>query len=70
MLTNLFISDGIEYRRHDCVDAFSNCRTPCKISFVRSRMFYAKAALNANGGIRFGMRHIRQWPSTQSAEYG
>lgn len=47
-----------------------NCRTPCKISFVRSRMFYAKAALNANGGIRFGMRHIRQWSSTQSAEYG
>jgi telomerase reverse transcriptase len=46
-------------------------RTPCRISFVRSRMFYAKAALNAKGGIRFGMRHIRQWPSTsQSAEYG
>lgn len=36
-------------------------RTPCKIAFVRSRMFYAKAALNAKGGIRFGMRHIRQW---------
>lgn len=34
-------------------------RTPCKIAFVRSRMFYAKAALNARGGIRFGMRHIR-----------
>ncbi|KAF2630853.1 hypothetical protein BU25DRAFT_249279 [Macroventuria anomochaeta] len=33
-------------------------RTPCKIAFVRSRMFYAKAALNAKGGIRFGMRHI------------
>jgi hypothetical protein len=26
---------------------------------VRSRMLYAKAALNAKGGIRFGMRHIR-----------
>lgn len=35
-------------------------RTPCKIAFVRSRMLYAKAALNAKGGIRFGMRHIRQ----------
>lgn len=34
-------------------------RTPCKIAFVRSRMFYAKAALNAKGGVRFGMRHIR-----------
>jgi telomerase reverse transcriptase len=35
-------------------------QTPCKIAFVRSRMLYAKAALNAKGGIRFGMRHIRQ----------
>ena len=34
-------------------------RTPCQIAFVRSRMFYARAALNAKGGIRFGMRHIR-----------
>lgn len=34
-------------------------RTPCEVAFVRSRMFYAKAALNAKGGIRFGMRHIR-----------
>ncbi|KAF1929540.1 uncharacterized protein M421DRAFT_4010 [Didymella exigua CBS 183.55] len=33
-------------------------RTPCEIAFVRSRMLYAKAALNAKGGIRFGMRHI------------
>lgn len=38
----------------------SDNRTPCKIAFVRSRMFYAKAAVNAKGGIRFGMRHIRQ----------
>lgn len=35
-------------------------RTLSKIAFVRSRMLYAKAALNAKGGIRFGMRHIRQ----------
>lgn len=34
-------------------------RTPFQIAFVRSRMFYARAALNAKGGIRFGMRHIR-----------
>jgi hypothetical protein len=34
-------------------------RTPSQVAFVRSRMFYAKAALNAKGGIRFGMRHIR-----------
>lgn len=34
-------------------------RTLCQVAFVRSRMFYAKAALNAKGGIKFGMRHIR-----------
>ena len=30
------------------------------ITFVRSRMLYARAALNAKGGVRFGMRHIRR----------
>jgi hypothetical protein len=29
------------------------------ITFVRSRMMYAKASPNAKGGVRFGMRHIR-----------
>lgn len=33
-------------------------RKPTAIRFVRSRMLYARAALNAKGGIRFGMRHI------------
>lgn len=42
----------------------ADTRTLCKIAFVRSRMFYAKAALNAKGGVRFGMRHIRQSSST------
>ncbi|KAL6709686.1 Telomerase reverse transcriptase [Coniothyrium glycines] len=36
----------------------SALRTPGAITFVRSRVLYAKAALNAKGGIRFGMRHI------------
>jgi hypothetical protein len=35
-------------------------RKPSAITFVRSRMFYARAALNAKGGVRFGMRHIRK----------
>lgn len=35
-------------------------RNPNAIVFVRSRMMYAKAALNAKGGVRFGMRHIRK----------
>lgn len=34
-------------------------KSPGSIIFVRSRMLYAKAALNAKGGVRFGMRHIR-----------
>lgn len=42
--------------------ALNKChRTPSAITFVRSRMLYAKAALNAKGGVRFGMRHIRPY---------
>jgi hypothetical protein len=37
----------------------SENKGPSTITFVRSRMMYAKAALNAKGGVRFGMRHIR-----------
>lgn len=37
----------------------SEHRSPSAITLVRSRMLYAKAALNAKGGVRFGMRHIR-----------
>jgi hypothetical protein len=40
----------------------SENRTPGAITFVRSRMLYAKAALNAKGGVRFGLRHIRWFP--------
>ncbi|KAH9878518.1 hypothetical protein IAQ61_001790 [Plenodomus lingam] len=36
----------------------SENRKPGAITFVRSRMLYARAALNAKGGVRFGMRHI------------
>lgn len=32
---------------------------PSEISFVRSRMLYARAALNARGLVHFGLRHIR-----------
>ncbi|KAL2180398.1 uncharacterized protein P884DRAFT_78854 [Thermothelomyces heterothallicus CBS 202.75] len=32
---------------------------PSEIAFVRSRMLYARAALNARGLIHFGLRHIR-----------
>lgn len=33
--------------------------TPSQISFVRSRILYARPALNARGQIHFGLRHIR-----------
>lgn len=29
------------------------------INFVRSRMLYARPALNAKGSVQFGLRHIR-----------
>lgn len=35
-------------------------RSPSGINFVRNRMMYARAALNAQGGVRFGLRHIRK----------
>lgn len=38
----------------------SEDRKPNTITFVRGRMLYARAALNAKGGVRFGMRHIRE----------
>jgi hypothetical protein len=37
----------------------SENRSTGAIRFVRSRMLYARAAINAKGGVRFGMRHIR-----------
>ncbi|KAL1595840.1 Telomerase reverse transcriptase [Paraconiothyrium brasiliense] len=38
----------------------SENRRPNAITFVRNRILYARAALNAKGGVRFGMRHIRE----------
>lgn len=35
-------------------------RKPTDITFVRSRMLYARAALNARGNVQFGLRHIRK----------
>ncbi|KAH6671184.1 hypothetical protein B0J14DRAFT_89832 [Halenospora varia] len=31
---------------------------PSSITFIRNRMLYARAALNAQGGVHFGLRHI------------
>ncbi|KAI0136574.1 hypothetical protein BJ170DRAFT_18292 [Xylariales sp. AK1849] len=33
-------------------------RSPTEITFVRNRMLYARAALNARGLVQFGLRHI------------
>lgn len=35
-------------------------RSPSDISFIRNRMLYARAALNARGLVHFGLRHIRE----------
>ena len=35
-------------------------RSPLEITFVRSRMLYAKAALTASGAVQCGFRHIRK----------
>jgi telomerase reverse transcriptase len=35
-------------------------RTPGHINFVRSRLLYARAALNAKGRVRFGLPHVRR----------
>lgn len=37
-----------------------DAHTPAGINFVRNRMLYARAAFNAQSGVRFGLRHIRQ----------
>lgn len=34
--------------------------SPSAITFVRNRMFYARAALNTKGRVTFGLRHIRE----------
>lgn len=45
-------------------DSLEAARKLGSIAFVRSRMMYARPALNAKGGIRFGMRHIRMFRAT------
>lgn len=41
-------------------------RKPTDINFVRSRMLYARAMLNARGLVHFGMRHIREFGSSDT----
>jgi hypothetical protein len=38
----------------------NEARKTSEIKFVRNRMFYARPALNGNGGVRLGLRHIRK----------
>lgn len=40
-------------------------RKPTEIIFVRSRMLYARAALNARGMVHFGLRHIRKFNASE-----
>ncbi|KAL1956097.1 hypothetical protein VTO42DRAFT_7616 [Malbranchea cinnamomea] len=46
--------------------------TPGDIVFVRRRMFYARAALNAKGQVRFGLRHIHvlnRYPDSSNLDH-
>ena len=45
-------------------------RCPSAISFVRSRMMYARAAINAKGEVKLGLRHIREYRKQEVAPYG
>jgi telomerase reverse transcriptase len=38
---------------------FMETRTPARVLFVRNRILYARAALNTQGSVRYGFRHIR-----------
>lgn len=46
-------------------DTCVRCNSPGSITFVRNRMLYARAALNAKGKVTFGLRHIRKNPSAR-----
>ena len=35
--------------------------TPSDVSFIRSRIMHARPALNTNGEVHFGLRHIREY---------
>ena len=56
-----------ERHRHPVKDRMDkDLRSPGSIIIVRNRMLYARAAWNAKGQVRFGMRHIRR-PNHPSA---
>ncbi|KAI6350784.1 hypothetical protein MCOR25_010392 [Pyricularia grisea] len=48
-------------------------KSAAEIVFVRSRMLYARAALNARGAVHFGLRHIHvlnRYPAISDADKG
>ena len=60
------ISEAVQVRPEPKNTPQSCCNSPAAISFVRNRMFYARAALNAKGRVRFGLRHIRRSAQVES----
>jgi len=42
-------------------------RSPSDITFVRSRMFYARAALTGRGAVDTGLHHIREFGGIRHA---
>jgi hypothetical protein len=51
---------NMELLRPDTTDLGRLEKRPSEIIFVRNRMLYARAALNARGLVQFGFRHIRE----------
>ena len=49
-----------EFHSRPATKASMELHMPGSITLVRNRMFYARAALNAKGEVRFGLRHIRK----------
>jgi hypothetical protein len=46
-------------REKDSEGQMTQSRTASEIIFVRNRMLYGKAALNARGEVKSGLLHIR-----------
>ncbi len=76
-LTDIKTRTSIDARRHlsllegapkwqqtSTISALPTPKPPASITFVRNRMFYARAALNPKGKVTFGLRHIRKFQRT------
>ncbi|KAI8632108.1 hypothetical protein F5Y19DRAFT_386193 [Xylariaceae sp. FL1651] len=52
------LSNIAPYRPVSTSDEITGARNPSELVFVRTRMLYARPALNARGLVQFGLKHI------------